>query len=122
MINSEVYKYAYEGYTHTLNGQGKKAVKSFTTMYREGAKNPTQAKFDMERAHQKASFDYESTTSNSQLRTFFNGIKAFGRSVIEYVVNKDFRVAENNFYNEYKKLYPKTGNIRNAIISERNMP
>ena len=30
-----VFKHAYEGYMHRLNGHGKEAVQSFTKMYKD---------------------------------------------------------------------------------------
>lgn len=122
MINNYVYKHAYEGYTHSLNGDSKKAIKSFTKMYKEGLKNPTQAKYAMEDANYDANVDYNAVTKNSELKTTFNTIKTFGRTLIDYIFNPEYRKADNAFSDAYNKLYPKTHNLRDAIIAERNMP
>ncbi len=122
MVTDLVFKYAYEGYTHGFNGRSKQAVKSFTNMYNAGVKNPTQAKFAMEQASKKAEYDYNKTTKNSEIKSFYNSIKTWGRTFVDYIINPEFRKADNAFYNEYNKLYPKTGYLREAIMAERNMP
>lgn len=122
MINSTVFKTAYEGYTHSLNGREKKAVKAYTQMYKEGIKNPTQAKFDMEAAHKKATYDYDTNTTNSELKTIFNCMKSVGRTMIDSIFNKEYRTAENAFNKKYSELYPRTGFAREIIMAERNMP
>lgn len=122
MILESVYKHAYEGYTHNLNGRSKKAVQSYTKMYKAGLENPTQAKYTIEMANKKANSDYYETTKNSEFKTTMNTLKTFGRTLVDYVFNSEFRKADNAFSEAYNKMYPKTHTIRDAIIAERNMP
>ena len=122
MKADKVYNYAYEAYTHQFNGRSKQAIKSMTNMYKEGVKNPAQARYAMEDAYNKASADYERTTNNSELVTAINSVKTGFKTIVATLFNKDFRKADNAFDEAYKKLYPKTSFIRETIIAERNMP
>lgn len=122
MITNSVYKHAYYGYMHELNGQSKKAVKAYTEMYKAGVKNPTQAKFAMEEASIDANNDYYRTTKNSELRTTLNSFKTQYRLLFAQIFNRDFRKADNSFHEAYQKLYPKTHTVRDMILAERNMP
>ena len=122
MKADKVYNYAYEAYTHQLNGRSKQAIKSMTNMYKEGVKNPAQARYAMEDAYSNASADYERTTNNSELVTAINTVKTGFKTIVATLFDKDFRKADNAFSEAYKKLYPKTNFIRETIIAERNMP
>jgi hypothetical protein len=107
---------------HELNGQSKKAIKSFTEMYKAGVKDPTQAKFAMEEASIDANIDYQATTTNSELKTTLNSFKTQYRLIFAQIFNPNFRKADNSFHKAYTKLYPKTHAIRDIILAERNMP
>lgn len=122
METSKVFKYAYDAYTNKLNGQSKKAVKSFEKMYKEGVKNPGQAKYAMNDAYVKASNEYDRNPDKSEAMGFFNTMKTAGREMWEYLTNSEYRKAEKDFNRAYDKLYPRTGFAREFLAFEKRIP
>jgi len=117
-----VYKHAYDGYMHGFNGESKKAVESFTKMYKAGLKNPSKAKYSMSDASIDANNDYNRTATCSELRSTYNHLKTQARMLFASAFNREFGKAEESFNNAYAKLYPRTHFARETILAERNMP
>lgn len=114
-----VYRKAYQGYMQQCNGKSKQAIQSFTRMYQEGAKNPTQARFEMAEALRKALQESYKKNEYFLLEVPINSLKTFGRAMVEYIINPEYRAATKKFDEAYKTLYPRTSSMRETILSRR---